>query len=261
MFKRTFSKFFNPKYYTLLRLVVLSYFKKKNQPGKIRLNGLRIQYNDMRALMGMYHEIIYQEHYQFVTDNQTPVIIDCGANIGLSVLYFHRAHPTAQIIAIEADPSVAKILRQNLAANGCSATVIEKAAWINSDSEISFGQAGADSGSIFSTENLIRVPTVRFRDLIEQYPSVDLIKIDIEGAETDVVEDCYPALNRSKHVFIEFHSFPQKKQGLERILELLASQGFRYKILPARREEKPFMQEIETQEMDVQLNVFFSRYN
>lgn len=259
MFKRAFSKFFNPTYYTLLRLIALTVLKKKNKAGTIRISGFKIRYNDIRALMGMYHEIIYQDHYRFATNTECPVIIDCGANIGLSVLYFHRTHPKAQIVAIEADPAIAAILRQNLAANGCSATVIEKAAWSNSDSEISFGQAGADSGSIFSTENIIRVPTIRFKDLIEEYPSIDLIKIDIEGAEMDVIEDCYPSLGRSKYVFIEYHSFPQREQRLERILALLASQGFRYKILPARREEKPFMQEIKNQEMDVQLNVFFSK--
>ncbi len=259
MFKRAFSKFFNPKFYTLLRLIALTAFKKKNKSGTIRIGGFKIEYNDIRALMGMYHEIIYQEHYRFATKSEKPVIIDCGANIGLSVLYFHRTHPKAQIIAIEADPAVAAVLRRNLEANGCSATVIEKAAWSNSDSEITFGQAGADSGSIFSTENVIRVPTVRFKDIIEEYPSIDLIKIDIEGAEMEVIEDCYSSLGRSKYVFIEFHSFPQREQRLERILELLASQGFRYKVLQARREEKPFMQDISNQEMDVQLNVFFHK--
>lgn len=254
---RALSKFANPKYYTLLRLIALSALKKSNAQGQLTISGYKVKYNDMKALVGMYNEIIYHEHYNFPSKVKEPVIIDCGANIGLSVLYFQKLHPTAKIIAIEADPVIAEILAQNLKLNSCKAEIVQKAAWTTNDSEISFGQAGADSGSIFSTENVITVPTIRFKDLLESYSEIELIKIDIEGAEIPVVEDSYTALGKAKFVFIEFHSFPGQAQKLETILSLMSSQGFRYKILPARRELQPFMQDIESQFMDVQLNVFF----
>lgn len=256
---RRFSKFASKSYYNLLRLIVLTALKPKKKLGNIRFNGLKIQYNDIQALMGMYHEIYYKTHYCFPTENSKPVIIDCGANIGLSVLYFNQQYPQAQIVAIEADPAVAAILKHNLEQNNCSATIIQKAAWINSDELLNFGQAGADAGSIYSTENTIQVPTIRFKDVLKQYEQIDLIKIDIEGAEIEVIEDCYEELHRAKFLFIEFHSFPGRDQKLERILELTAKQGFRYKILQARHEDVPFMQDVSKQEMDVQLNIFFTR--
>lgn len=258
---RRFSKFIDPSYFTLLRLIVLTAIKPKNQKGKIKLNGLKIEYNDIKALMGMYHEIFYKKHYQFKTNNVTPVIIDCGANIGLSVLYFHKLYPKAKIIAIEADPTVASILENNLKRNNCEAEIIQKAAWSNSDTLLNFGQAGADAGSIFATENIVQVPTIRFKDVLQKYQAIDLIKIDIEGAELEVIEDASDELHRADYLFIEFHSFPNRPQKLENILDLASKQGFRYKILQARHEEIPFLQNIQQQEMDVQLNIFFSKGN
>jgi FkbM family methyltransferase len=179
--KRAFSKFGNPRYYTLLRLIFLSAIKPKNKGGKIRLHGKQIQYNDMNALMGMYHEIHYKEHYRFPSKNPKPVIIDCGANIGISALYFHEQFPGVNLIAIEADPQVAALLQRNLSSNNCKAEIIQKAAWTSNDSYLNFGQAGADAGSIYASANTIQVPTMRFKELLQQHDSIELIKIDIEG--------------------------------------------------------------------------------
>ena len=257
--KELLAILFNKRFYNVLRLFVLVALKGKNKPGSIRLEGMKITYNDAQALLGMYFEIYYKEHYRFETATAQPLIIDCGANIGLSVLYFAKKFPNATIIAIEADPKIAVILKSNLQKNGCNAEVIEKAAWSNNDSMLSFGQAGADASSIFATENVIQVPTMRFKDLLQQYPHIDMVKIDIEGAELEVISDSYKALHHADHVFVEYHSFPNQPQQLHQLLEQLSSQGFRYKIVSARKEIHPFMQHMQVQEMDVQLNVFFRK--
>ena len=59
-------------------------------------------------------EIFEEEVYRFQTENKTPLIIDCGANIGLSVLYFRRLFPNAKIIAFEPDEGIFKILQKNM---------------------------------------------------------------------------------------------------------------------------------------------------
>lgn len=250
-------KWFSLSFYYLLYFIFLATIKKRNQPGKIRFGQIKIKYNDLNAFVGMYNEIYFQQHYKFISKNSRPVIIDCGANIGLSVIYFHQLIPDAKIIAIEADPNVASILEENLKTNNCQAEVITKAVWNSDDELLSFSQLGADSGSFYGTENIIQVKTIRLKSILEQFDEIELIKIDIEGAELTVVEDAYMEFKKANKVFIEFHSFFGQEQKLDRILELLSSIGFRYIILPAKRMEQPFMPTKIKSGMDLQLNIFF----
>ena len=250
-------KWFSLSFYYLLYFIFLATIKKRNQQGKIRFGKIKIKYNDLNAFVGMYNEIYFQQHYKFISKNSAPVIIDCGANIGLSVIYFHQLIPDAKIIAIEADPNVASILEENLKTNNCQAEVIIKAVWNSNDELLSFSQLGADSGSFYGTENIIQVETIRLKSILERFDEIELIKIDIEGAELTVVEDAYMEFKKANKVFIEFHSFYGQEQKLDRILELLSSIGFRYIILPAKRMEQPFMPTKIKSGMDLQLNIFF----
>ncbi|MFT6246319.1 MAG: FkbM family methyltransferase [Salibacteraceae bacterium] len=256
---RTFSKFFNPKYYGLLKIVILSGIKSSHQGGKTRISGSRIKYNDAFSLLGMYNEIIYQENYKFKAKSQKPVIIDCGANIGISLLYFQKLYPEAELVGIEADPNVRKLLDENLKTVGCEAKIIEKALWSTSGETLQFGSQGGDSGSLFSTKNSIDVETIGIKDLLSPYDHIDLLKIDIEGAEYETLLNCGDELKKVDFLFIEFHSFPSKPQGLEDILKITTESGFRYKILPAKRMTQPFINTEEDCEMDLQLNIFFFR--
>ncbi|MCR9171621.1 MAG: FkbM family methyltransferase [bacterium] len=256
---RSFSKVVDPTFYGFLRLAFLFVIKGKNKGGKTRVMGRKVHYNDAKALMGMYQEIVHSEHYKFKPKSSTPVIIDCGANIGISVLYFDKVFSNAEIIAVEADPEITSILKRNLTENNCNAEVIEKALWSKSGETLSFGQEGADSSSIYSLNNVIQVETIGLDEILERYEHIDLLKIDIEGAELEVIKSCTNNLSKVDYIFVEFHSFPDKRQNLEVILSTIANQGFRYKILPARREVQPFMQDQFKHTMDVQLNIFFYR--
>ena len=257
--KRTLNKYTNVRFYGLLRTIFLAGIKKPNQHGYTRVMGQKIHYTDARALMGMYNEIVYSDHYKFIPKHETPVIIDCGSNIGISLLYFRKSFPNATLVGIEADPDICKVLQENLDKNNCSATIVEKALWSKSGDKILFGQEGADGGSVFNSANSITVETICLDDLLRPYDYVDLLKIDIEGAEVDVFKQASTSLEKVDHAFIEFHSFPNKPQDLEIILSTMAQYGFRYKILPARMEEKPFLKSKKNHAMDVQLNIFFSK--
>ena len=180
------GNFFNRNYYTLIRLILISAWKKS---GKTSFNGWTVSYDNARALIGMYNEIIFQEHYKFSSSSTNPVIIDCGSNIGISVLYFKRLFKNAHLTAVEADPIIADILRKNLSMNGVRAEVIEKAVWKTSGDQLSFGSKGSDEGSLFSNENTIFVESIRLKDLINEHEHIDLLKIDIEAAEMEVLKD------------------------------------------------------------------------
>ncbi len=60
------------------------------------------------------NEIFVEEVYRFQSDTNTPLIIDCGSNIGLSIIYFKRLFPEAKIIGFEPDNEIFKILENNI---------------------------------------------------------------------------------------------------------------------------------------------------
>ena len=251
------SNLVNPRFYGLLKIILIAGLKGRNKSGRTRIMGYPLNYVDAHSLIGMYNELIYQEIYSFTTTNKQPVIIDCGANIGVSILFFKSKFPDAKMVAVEADMQIAEVLRSNLALNGISAEIIQKAVWSKSNEKIPFGSSGDDSGSIFNSSNITEVESIALPDLINQFDEVDLLKIDIEGAEIEAIKNSAVDLRKVRRAFVEFHSFPGKPQELESLLSIFADQGFRYYILPARKMQQPFMANHTLHLMDLQLNIFF----
>ena len=70
------------------------------------------------------------------------------------------------------------------------------------------------------------VPTVRLRDYLGD--TVDLLKIDIEGAELPVLEDCASLLHNVRAMAIEVHEFDVAHRQTSVVLELLARAGFTF---------------------------------
>lgn len=213
---------------------------------------------DGPSFVFQYKEIFFTEVYKFESSNQTPVIFDCGANVGLSCIYFKSLFPGAQITAFEADPFIAGVLSDNLLKNNLTGvTVVDRAVWTNEDG-ITFYTDNADGGSVFGegTGTKVTVPTVRLRSMLEQAGTVDFLKMDIEGAEVAVIKDCDGVLAAVKNIFIEYHSFNKTPQGLGDILEILQRNGFRYFIESATERASPFVNKAANDTMDMQLNVY-----
>src|SRR5438046_7498954 len=78
------------------------------------LLGIPTRAVDGPSFVFSYGEIFKREIYRFTADHKAPFIIDCGANIGLSVIYFKRLYPESRIIAFEADSGVFQVLSQNM---------------------------------------------------------------------------------------------------------------------------------------------------
>ncbi len=171
---------------------------------------------------------------------------------------FKKYFPNSRIKAFEADSAIAQILKSNIKQNSVeNVEVIPKAVWINNDG-IEFGAEGADSGSIYSLTNKIKVESIRLKEFLEKEEKVDLLKIDIEGAEVDVIKDCDESLSRVKNLFIEYHSFNGQKQELDLILKILTENNFRYFIKSDEPRTSPLInkESLISPSMDLQLNIF-----
>jgi len=82
-------------------------------PGSTNLIKPNIEYVDSASLLSAYREIFKKGIYDFKCD-RNPRIIDCGANIGLAIIYWKRKFPDAEIIGFEPDPEIFRVLKKNI---------------------------------------------------------------------------------------------------------------------------------------------------
>jgi FkbM family methyltransferase len=220
--------------------------------------GFKLFASDFISVAYQIKEYFGDERMKFTASSTSPLIIDCGANVGISVLYFKQLFPDAKILAFEPDPNISAYFRKNMEVNGVEGVQLEEKAVWKDGKGIRFGVEGADGGSIFyEGEQSIQIPTTRLRDILEQYPAVDLLKLDIEGAEVEVIKDCQDQLTKVKFLFIEYHSWIANRQELDVLLACLESNGFRYYIHSiGNQTDKPFLQVDAYNGMDVQLDIY-----
>lgn len=204
-------------------------------PGTVELDGLTLRYTDLLTLCPQWDALFVQGSYAFAAAAPAARIFDCGANVGLASLYWKRRYPAARITAWEADPAIAAALRANLAANGAGdVEVVEAAVWTENGT-LSFRAEGADSGAIAALPGapaeaaLKTVPAVRLRDALlvagAEGP-IDLLKLDVEGAEAAILADCADVLGPVAAILAEIHEFDPAHRATPGILEILARAGF-----------------------------------
>jgi FkbM family methyltransferase len=163
-----------------------------------------VEFQSASDLRGQYGEIFCRRHYAFRCQRPDPVIIDAGGNIGMSAIWFKREYPQARLTVFEADPTLAAVLQRNLNAAAITDVKVEAAAvWI-ADGTVTFDNQGQDKGSVSAGQG-VAVPAV---DLAAHLPArVDLLKLDVEGAEYPIIERLHAtgALRRVQNVVAEFH--------------------------------------------------------
>jgi FkbM family methyltransferase len=230
------------------------------QEVRTKLGGYDLLAPDAASLLSSWEEIFLKAVYDFPIAGKQPRILDLGANIGLSVLYFKRRFPHAQVVAYEADPEIFAYLERNITVNGAAqgVTLVNRAVW-DRDETLRFWSEGADGGRIeegagVATKELQAVDIATA--LAGQ--SFDFIKMDIEGAESRVLPRCAQLLEGARAVFIEYHSRPGDPEALADILALLRTAGFRVQLSPLYQNPTPF-HPIIANGFDQQLNLFAVR--
>jgi len=204
------------------------------------------------------NEIFIDEVYKFAPSQEKLKIIDCGANIGLSVIYLKKLFPNASITAIEPDKKVFSQLEKNLENFKFSnVELLNVAAWTN-NVPISFESDGGLGGKISDKEtNSTLVQTVRLKNLLQE--KIFFLKMDIEGAEYEVLKDIKEELKNVENLFIEFHNDFEEQNTLAEILTWIDEAGFKYYIKEAwNNMRNPFMKSYQGG-YHMQLNIFCYR--
>lgn len=148
---------------------------------------------------------------EIVASGKRPVVVDAGANIGTASLWFSQQYSQAAVVAIEPDPQNATILRRN--AQGRGITVIEAA--IGSQSGFVSVLTNGHSWGVRTERAPTGVKIVTVEDAVSSVPNGELfiVKVDIEGFESDLFASNTDWIDQAFLVYIEPHDwlFPGKR--------------------------------------------------
>lgn len=233
------------------------------KPQEVALLGNTFQVADGMSFYYSYKEIFEEEIYKFQANSKSPLIIDCGCNYGTSILYFKHLYPDAEVIGFEPDPIIFKYAKANVTRYGLKKVTLENKGLWKEENTLRFASEGADGGRLSFEEvnkpsKIVMVETVLLSRYLEN-KQIDFLKIDIEGAEVDVLLESEKHLNNVSNIFVEYHSFAGHGQRLDILLSLLTRNGFRYQIERVGKTRYPFLHKTAESIMDLQLNIFAFR--
>lgn len=157
----------------------------------------------------LFAELVGKDEYGYIAFKQEPkVIIDVGANIGLSSRLFANRYPEATVIAIEAESENYKLLQCN--ANGHPRIIPLHAALMSTDGYghiVDVGEGDLAYQVSLSSGEGPSVKCISFKTLKQMYniDTIDLLKMDIEGAEYELFKNNQINFSQVGTLVIELH--------------------------------------------------------
>lgn len=233
-------------YRSLKRLHVLA--KKKDQPVGVEVavdfDGLDLRGYGYPQLFYLYQEIFLKRDYAMELGTKTPTIVDCGSNIGTSIAFFKRMYPKARVIGFEPHPKLFPVLRGNMDRNGMADVELHNCALGKENGTTSFF-VNANPGYLRSSirsdrggEIQITCKLERLSDHLRALDVVDLVKIDVEGAEHFIVDDLVTSglIAKPRHYVLEYHlNIGEDRSDLSKMLRVFEENGYDYTLKAERK--------------------------
>jgi FkbM family methyltransferase len=136
-------------------------------------------------------------------------ILDLGANIGDTAAWFLSRYRNASAVAVEPDPGNVAVAARNLTPYGKRARLIHAAVWTaDGDVSLQINENWPSGSHVVETRDAIRVRAISIPTLLREHgiDTIDILKCDIEGAETQIfLADPDPWLSRTRVLAIELH--------------------------------------------------------
>jgi FkbM family methyltransferase len=222
---------------TYLRLARLP---RSGGGGTVDVLGFRVRYLDPANLAHVFREIFVNRLYDVRLAGASASIIDCGSNIGMSILFFKNLYPGARILGFEPSPLTFPVLSQNIHGNRLRDVVLHQTALADKPGRLEFyvntDEPGALNAGLYGTQrNRVAVPVRAERLSSHIEGEIDLLKLDIEGAEEMVIRELaeHGALRRVRNIVCEYHHHHHRDRDAERLsvtLLMLEQAGFGYQL-------------------------------
>ncbi|MCS3529174.1 FkbM family methyltransferase [Chryseobacterium sp. JUb7] len=185
---------------------------------------LRTFKGDIDIFYEIFWNKTYDEHLK-LTKKEPKIIVDLGAHIGMTSIYFALQYPNAKIYAVEASSENFEMLKANTQSFKNIVPINAAAHYEDGtvnfgNNELSYNQKVSESGS--------PTPALSIKKLIDsnELNSIDLLKIDIEGGEIDLLSKNNSWLNTVGDIIIEIH----QPYSAERLTQDLKPFNFKIKL-------------------------------
>lgn len=199
----------------------------------LKIDKYIVHFQNKEEILEIKKEIFAQHTYYFETDNPRPLIIDAGAHLGLATLYFKKQYPGARIIAIEPNTLNFKLLEENIWENQLEDVQTIHAALssygdqatLNADTKQSWLSTASIHPGAWNGDQITQPTTVQAVQLSSLITEpVELLKLDIEGAEQEILNEAQEKLYLVKKILLEFH--PHATQSLPELEKMLTNRGY-----------------------------------
>jgi|CXWL01.1.fsa_nt_gi FkbM family methyltransferase len=178
-------------------------------PGILHPVYLRLRTSDV----SVFSQVFVIDQYSLEPIKYPRVIVDAGANIGLTSVFYANKYPEARILAIEPESLNYEMLKKNIAPYS-KVTAIKAGLWKdNKDLHVvdpglgKYGFQTVDHRRSDRPDSIETVSGVTIDKLMVDYEieHIDILKIDIEGAEKEIFENASSWISRVGVIEVEMH--------------------------------------------------------
>ena len=172
---------------------------------------------------------------------ENPVIIDAGANAGFHTIRWLQSRSDLRLIAVEANPETAALLRRNIERNGFGPRCqVFDLALGDREGDVEFILSSDDAfSSLISNDRVpekrrVKVPMKTLDRLVEEagIDKLDLIKIDVEGAELMVISGAQSVITQYRpHIFMEINMQNNPSVAPEETIRSMTALGYEARIV------------------------------
>lgn len=186
----------------------------------------------------VYNEVFEELEYDIDLKNDTPLIFDCGAHIGVASVFFADKYPNSKILAFEPNPSSVVYYSQNAARYLESKQIELYQVALGSKKAIVQIHPTQEAGSLLASTHFnypgpsVPVQCHTLSTYLNDHTKIDLIKVDVEGAEWDIIQDLIDSnsLNKIDNLIIEFHERTMDTGKIDAFVSLISSHGFKFEV-------------------------------
>lgn len=254
--RRSSPRYLSREHWGIYRLID----RPRRTAGVVGIGGCDVHYIDGLSTFHQWVQIFREGNLGFRSSNPSPLIIDAGANVGLATLFWQSTFPQPEIVAVEPCAVAFDCLAQNVGGRS-GTTLLQKALW-SVAGPVPFRQHADDTSHIApaggaheETVDAITLGSI----LAACEREVDFLKIDIEGAEVDVLLEARSYLPRVQRLFVEYHQFLGRSQRLSELLRLLEGEGYDYVLDASRSVSRTFDRDLAAASLLFTVNIYAER--